>query len=398
MSLPIAAQNKNLPAGTPLDDADKNKSLLFSPITTKSVTAHNRIVVAPMCMYSAENGYMNDFHFAHLGAFALKGAGSVIIEATAVEPRGRISPHDLGLWEDGQIVPLKRTVEFIKAQGSVPGIQLAHAGRKASMGSPFAGYRLLTEEEGGWPQDVVAASDIPFDDKHAQPRALTLVEMNDIKQKWVDAAIRADKAGIELLQIHSAHGYLLHNFLSGNSNQRTDQYGGSLENRLRFPLEVIKAIRDVWPAEKPFWVRLSSTDNKYADSFAKDENGWDIYQAIEYSKELKKIGVDVIDCSSGGILANANYSGAGPCWQVPFSEIIKKEAGIQTGAVGIITKGSEGESILQENKADFIGVAREFLRNSGFVLTAARELGIPVKWANQYERADRERHIPKSKV
>ncbi|CAO3590562.1 unnamed protein product [Absidia cylindrospora] len=349
-----------------------------------------------MCMYSADNGYINDFHLAHLGAFALKGAGSIIIEATGVEPRGRISPHDLGLWEDGQIAPLKKVVDFLKAQGSVPGIQLAHAGRKASMGSPFAGYRLVPEEEGGWSQDVVSSSDIPFDEHHAKPRALTVDEMMELKQKWVDAAIRADKAGIELLQIHSAHGYLLHNFLSGNANQRTDQYGGSLENRLRYPLEVIKAVRDVWPANKPFWVRLSSSDHKNYEAFSKDDNGWDIYQAIEYSKELKKIGVDVIDCSSGGNLPAIKYP-AGPLWQVPFSEIIKKEVGIATGAVGIITKGSEGESILQENKADFVCVAREFLRDSGFVLTAARELGVSVKWANQFERADREREVPKSK-
>ncbi|KAI8337223.1 hypothetical protein BC941DRAFT_427096 [Chlamydoabsidia padenii] len=396
MALPAAATNKDFPAGKLLD-ASKSASLLFTPITTKSVTAHNRIVVAPMCMYSADNGYVNDFHLAHLGAFALKGAGSIIVEATGVEPRGRISPHDLGLWEDGQIAPLKKVVDFIKAQGSVPGIQLAHAGRKASMGSPFAGYQLVREEDGGWSNDVVSASDIPFDEHHAKPRALTVDELKEIKQKWVDAAIRADKAGIELLQIHSAHGYLLHNFLSGNSNQRTDEYGGSLENRLRFPLEVVKAVRDVWPADKPFWVRLSSSDHKNTEAFSKDENGWDIYQAIEYAKELKKLNVDVIDCSSGGNLPDIKYP-AGPMWQVPFAEIIKKEVGIQTGAVGIITKGSEGESILQDNKADFICVAREFLRDSGFALTAAREIGVPVKWANQYERADRERVIPKSKI
>ncbi|ORZ04751.1 hypothetical protein BCR42DRAFT_428921 [Absidia repens] len=385
MVLFSAAENKSFPAGTPLD-ASKNDSLLFSPITTRSVTAHNKIVVAPMCMYSAENGYMNDFHLAHLGALALKGVGSIFIEATAVEARGRVSPHDVGLWEDGQIAAVKKVVEFIKAQGSVPGLQLNHAGRKASMGSPFSGYRLILEHEGGWSQDIVSSSELPMNERHANPRALTVDDMLLVKQKWVDAALRADKAGVEILQIHSAHGYLLHSFLSGNVNNRTDQYGGSLENRLRYPLEVIKAIRDAWPAEKPFWVRISSSDFKNDGAFSKDDHGWDIYQSIEYAKELKKLGVDVIDCSSGGILPDVKYP-VGPLWQVPFSETIKKEVGIATGAVGMITKGSEGESILQENKADFVCVARQFLRDSGFALTAARELGVSVKWPNQFERA-----------
>ncbi|CAO3586159.1 unnamed protein product [Absidia cylindrospora] len=349
-----------------------------------------------MCMYSADNGYMNNFHMVHLGQFAFKGAGSVIIEATGVEPRGRISPHDLGLWEDGQMEPLKKVVEFIKAQGSVPGIQLAHAGRKASMGSPFAGYRLIPEEEGGWSQDVVSPSDIPFDEHHAKPRALTVDDMKQLTQKWVDAAVRAEKSGVEIMMIHCAHGYLLHSFLSGNSNQRTDEYGGFLENRMRYPLEVIKAVRDVWPDEKPFWVRISGSDHKNIDSFSSDDGGWDIYQGVEFSKELKKIGVDVIDCSSGGNLTNIKYP-AGPCWQVPFAETIKKQVGIRTSAVGIITKAVECESILQENKADFVSVAREFLRDGAFPLTAALDLGVTVKWGNQYERADRERVIPKSK-
>ncbi|ORZ07153.1 hypothetical protein BCR42DRAFT_426439 [Absidia repens] len=387
MALFSAAENKSFPAGTPLDSS-KNGSLLFSPITTKSVTAHNRIVVAPMGMCSANNGYMNDFHLAHLGSLALKGAGTIIMEATAVEPRGRVTPHDVGLWEDGQIAPIQKVAAFIKAQGAVPGLQLNHGGRKGSKGSPFSttGMRLLHEHEGGWSHDAVSSSDLPMDDRHAKPRALTVDDMLFVKQKWVDAARRADKAGIELLQIHSAHGYLLHSFLSGNVNNRTDQYGGSLENRLRYPLEVIKAVRDVWPAEKSIWVRLSSTDHKNDGTFSKDDNGWDIYQSIEYAKKLKKLGVDVIDCSSGGCLPNIKYP-VGPLWQVPFSEIIKREAGIATSAVGLITKGAEAESILQENKADFVCVGRQFLRDSGFALTAARELGVSVKWPNQFERA-----------
>ncbi|KAI8342823.1 hypothetical protein BC941DRAFT_413930 [Chlamydoabsidia padenii] len=387
MSIPTAASNKTSPAGVPLDLV-QNTTLLFTPITTKSITAHNRIVVSPMCMYSADNGYMNDYHLVHLGSFALKGAGTVIIEATSVEPRGRISPNDVGLWEDGQMEPLKKIVGFIKAQGSVPGIQLAHAGRKASMGSPFTDYRLLSESEGGWSHDVLGASDIPFSHHHAKPRALTVDEMMVLKQQFVEAAIRADKSGVELLMIHGAHGYLLHNFLSGNSNQRTDQYGGSLENRLRYPLEIIKAVREVWPDHKPFWVRVSASDHKHIDPFSKDEHGWDIYQCIEFVKELKKLSVDVVDCSTGGNLSDIKYP-AGPVWQVPFAEIIKKEVGIKTSAVGIITKGHEAETILQDNKADYICVAREFLRNSGFVLTAASDLGVAVKWPNQYLLANR---------
>ncbi|CAO3624749.1 unnamed protein product [Cunninghamella echinulata] len=391
VSLPPVTHNTTLAPGTIVGEA-KN-SLLFTPITTKSVTAHNKIVVAPMCMYSSENGALNTFHILHYGSFALKGAGTIFIEATGVEARGRISPHDSGLWDDSQIAPLKAVVDVIKSQGTVAGIQLAHAGRKASMGSPFKDYKLVPEEEGGWPNDVVGASAIPFDEFHAQPRALTIEEMQDIKQKWVDATIRADKAGIEVLQIHSAHGYLLHNFLSGNSNQRTDQYGGSLENRLRYPLEIVKAVRDAWPKEKPLWVRFSSSDHKNIEPFSKDENGWDIYSAIEYAKELKKLGVDVIDCSTGGNLPNIKYP-AGVMWQVPFSEIVKREVGIATGAVGIITKGSQGESILETNRADFICIGREFLRDSGFVLHAAGELGIKVKYPNQYERGYREVYKP----
>lgn len=264
----------------------------------------------------------------------MKGAGLVIIEATGVEPQGRISPHDAGLWSDEHIAPLKRVADIIRSQGSVPGLQIAHAGRKANMGSPFAGYRLVPEEEGGWPNDIRGPSEAPFDDRHGKPHALTKEELKEITQKWVDAAIRADKAGIDVLEVHSAHGYvvyqiwcskecelidlsrsyLLHNFLSGNSNFRTDEYGGSLENRMRFPLEVVRAVRAVWPDHKPLWVRFSATDFKEGDQFAKDPNGWDIYQAIEYAKALKEIGVDVCDCSSGGNLTDAKYPVAPVSW------------------------------------------------------------------------------------
>ncbi|ORX53210.1 FMN-linked oxidoreductase [Hesseltinella vesiculosa] len=390
MQVAASGRNEKIKPGTPVKDA--KKTLLFSPITTKSVTAHNRIVVAPMCQYSAENGRMNHYHLAHYGSLALKGPGTVIIEATAVEARGRISPNDLGLWEEAQVEPLRQVIEMIVSQGSIPGIQLAHAGRKASMGSPFSlnGYSLVPEEQGGWPEDVVGPSDLPFNDQHAKVHALTLAEMQDIKQAWVDAAKRALRAGVKVMQIHGAHGYLLSNFVSGNTNLRTDDYGGSFENRIRYPLEVIQAVRDVWPQDYPFWVRISSSDVKDGQAMSRDDNGWDIYQSIEYAKELKKIGVDVIDCSTGGNLDGIQYP-AGPCWQVPYAEAVKKEAGIATGAVGIITKGTEAEDILQQGKADYVCVAREFLRDSGFVLTAADQLGVAVKWPNQYERAYRER-------
>ncbi|KAI8149514.1 hypothetical protein BJV82DRAFT_662811 [Fennellomyces sp. T-0311] len=391
--VPPQAQNVKITPGTPVDTEAAKDVKLFKPSTIKSVTLPNRIVVAPM--YSCQDGYLNDFHLAHYFSFAFKGAGLVIIEATAVEPQGRISPHDSGLWEDGQIAPLKRVADMIRAQGSVPGLQIAHAGRKASMGSPFAGYRVVPEEEGGWSKDVRGPSEDPFDEKHCQPHALTKEEIQELVQKFADTAVRADKAGIDVLEIHSAHGYLLHNFLSGNSNKRTDEYGGSLENRMRFPLEVAKAVRAVWPEHKPLWLRFSSTDFKEPDQLAHDPEGWDVYQAIEYAKKLKAIGIDVIDCSSGANISGVRYPVA-PHFQVPFAEAVRREADIPTGAVGLITDPVEAEKVLQEEKADYILLAREFLRDSGWALRAARELNIQVKWPNQYERADNERWVGKN--
>ena len=368
---------------------DGQRPKLFSPIKDKSVTYHNRIVVPPMCMYSAKDGFFNDFHVAHYGSYAIRGPGMIIIEATAVEPRGRISPHDAGLWSDDHIAPLKRIVDVIKSQGSVPSIQIAHAGRKANMSSLWHGYKLVPESEGGWPNDVVGPSDVPFDEHHGKPHALTIPEMQEIKQKWVDAAIRADKAGIEVLEIHDAHGYLLHNFLSGYSNKRTDIYGGSLENRMRYPLEVIEAVRKVWPEHKPLWVRISATDFKSLDPEAHDEDGRDLHQSIEYVKALKDIGVDVIDVSAGGNRPDAEYP-RNALYQVPFAEAIKRATGIAVGAVGKITEPKDAEAILQEDKADYILVGREHLRDTAWVNRAARELGVKTTWINQYERAQRE--------
>ncbi|KAF7722739.1 hypothetical protein EC973_002723 [Apophysomyces ossiformis] len=373
------AFNKENPAATLISAPEKVR--LFQSITSRSVTLHNRIVVPPMCMYSSVDGQLNDFHLVHYGSYALRGAGLIILEATAVEPQGRITPQDSGLWSESQIEPLKRVVDFIKSQGSVPGLQIAHAGRKASMAPPFVGDYLAEEKDGGWPEDVRGPSDLAFDDHYAKPKALTKAQIKDIVRKFADAAKRADQAGIEVLEIHSAHG-----FLSGNTNKRTDEYGGSLENRLRFPLEVAKAVREAWPENKPLWVRFSSTDYKNPDPMGHDEDGWDIYQAIEYAKELKKIGVDVIDCSSGGNLPRVKYP-AVPMYQVQFADAVKREVQIQTGAVGLILDGEDAENILKEDKADYILIGRSFLSNSEWAIAAGQELGGVIRWPKQYSWA-----------
>ncbi|KAF7724830.1 hypothetical protein EC973_000715 [Apophysomyces ossiformis] len=387
MATPLQASNNKVPAGTALGKTDR---LLFTPKTIKSITFHNRVVVSPMCMYSAENGFPNDFHLAHYTSFAFKGAGLVFFEATAVEPRGRISPHDLGIWSDDHIDAFRRVADSIKAQGSVPGIQIAHAGRKASSSSPFSeqNYRLLSSVEGGWSEDVWGPSDLAFDEAHAKPHAMTVPEIEGLVQKFADAAVRADKAGIEVLEIHGAHGYLIHSFLSGNSNKRTDEYGGSVENRLRFALEIARAVRAVWPSHKPLFFRVSATDYRNYEPLGGDPEGWDVNQTIALAKELKQIGVDLIDCSSGGNLPNVKYP-VKPLYQVPFAAAVKREADIDTGAVGIITEPKDAELILKDSQADLIFIAREFLRDSSWVLLAGQELGVDIKWPNQYSRAKR---------
>ncbi|KAL7331053.1 hypothetical protein PS15p_203298 [Mucor circinelloides] len=399
------ATNKELPpqvvncgpvVGATLAQQDAQVSKLLSPSTLRSVTLNNRIVVSPMCMYSSQDGFFNDFHVAHYGQFAIKGAGMVIIEATAVEPRGRITPEDAGLWSDEHIPLLQKIVSLIKSQGSVPAIQIAHAGRRASVYSPFHGAeRLVSEEFGGWPTDIFGPTAEIYSEGYGIPKQMTEQDMEQVIQHFADAAIRADKAGIEVLEIHSAHGFLLHSFLSGNSNQRTDRFGGSFENRLRFPLAVVERVRAVWPVHKPLWVRLSASDHKSNDGTlvgGEDADGWDIRHATIYAKELRKIGVDVVDVSSGGNVARAHYS-AGPLYQVPFAEYIKKEADVATGAVGIITEPKDAEDVLQQGQADYILIARELLRDSGWVNRASKELQIEVKWPKQYLRANRERYL-----
>ncbi|KAI7890629.1 uncharacterized protein EV154DRAFT_511042 [Mucor mucedo] len=339
-----------------------------------------------MCMYSAVDGHLNDFHVSHYGSLALKGPGLIIIEATGVAPEGRITPQCAGIWSDAHIPDIQRVVQVIKSQGSVPGMQIAHAGRKASMAPPFKGDYIESDADGGWLKDVVGASEIPFAPHYPTPRAMTKEEIKKTVQDFADAAVRADKAGIELLEIHSAHGYLLGSFLSGNSNNRTDEYGGSFENRTRFAREVVQAVRAVWPQNKPFWVRISCTDYTNPEPMGLDPNGWDIQQSIQLAKEFKKLGVDTVDCSSGGNMKGVKYP-AIPMYQVQFAEAIRREADISTAAVGLIVEGNDAEKILAQDKADFILVGREFLRDSAFVLAAAQSLNIDITWPNQYSWA-----------
>lgn len=377
--------------GTALNPTE-NTTKLFEPITIRGVTFHNRVGVSPMCMYSSEDGHLNDYHLVHLGSFALKGAGFVSIEATSVTPEGRISVYDSGLWKDSQIEPIRRVVDFIHAQGSVAGIQLAHAGRKASMSRMWLPYRLVSEAEGGWPDDVLGPSEVPYDDKHAMPHSISVDDIHRITAAFAAAAQRADAAGVDVLELHGAHGYLIHEFLSGNSNKRTDQYGGSFENRTRFLFEIIEAVRAVWPKEKLLWVRISATDYTGPDyePLGHDEAGWDIYQSVELARQLYAAGVDLVDVSSGGNMPIPHGKfGVRPGYQVPFSEMIKKETGGLTASVGVIIEARQAEEILQNGQADILLIARGFLRDSGWVLNAAKELGVTVKWANQHMAGSR---------
>lgn len=329
-----------------------------------------------MCMYSSKDGFSNQWHLVHLGSRAVGGAGLIVTEATAVSPEGRISPDDLGIWKDDHIKGLAEIVAFLKEQGSIPGIQLAHAGRKASTGSPWKGGRLLRKEEGGW--STVAPSAIPFYEGNPEPIALDKNGLAKIIADFRAGAQRALRAGFEVVEIHAAHGYLLHEFLSPHSNQRTDEYGGSFENRCRLLLQVITAVREVWPNELPLFVRISATD--WA------EGGWNETESVELARLLKEREVDLIDCSSGGLVPRANIP-AKKGYQVGFAGKIKSEAGICTGAVGLITTADEAEEILQNKQADLIFLGRELLRDPYFPLKAARDLGVEVPWPSQYERA-----------
>lgn len=350
-------------------------SQLFSPIKIKDTTLKNRIVISPMCQYSAIDGFANDWHLVHLGSRASGGAGLIIQEATAVAPEGRISPEDLGIWKDEHIEKLKAITAFIKSQDAVPGIQLAHAGRKASVTSPWKGNKKLDASQGGW--QTVAPSAIGYHDDET-PVALDKNAIQQLISDFKAATRRAVQAGYEVLEIHAAHGYLNHQFLSPLSNTRTDEYGGSFENRIRFTIEVLEAVQTEWPANLPLFVRISATD--WA------EGGWNIEESIAFSKILKEKGVDLIDVSSGGAVSHQKIP-LEPGYQVPFAKKIKKETGILTGAVGLITEAHQAEEILTSGKADLVLFARESLRNPNLALDFAKALATDVPWPPQYERA-----------
>ena len=354
---------------------------LFEPLTLRSVILKNRIAVSPMCQYSAEDGFANDWHLVHLGSRAVGGAGLIIQEATAVSPEGRISPEDLGIWKDEHVPMLQRINAFITAQGSVPGVQLAHAGRKASTYRPWSGEDMVPENEGGWP--VVGPSATPFNDSYPVPSALDITGIQKVIADFRAATQRALAAGFQVIELHAAHGYLLHEFLSPLSNQRTDAYGGTFENRVRLLLEVVAATREVWPENLPLIVRLSVTDWT--------EGGWNADESIQLAAMLKTRGVDLIDCSTGGNVPKAPIP-VGPGYQVQFAERMKEETGILTGAVGLITTPAEAEAILADGQADVVLLAREFLRAPYFPLFAAHELGAELTWPVQYERAKPRAH------
>jgi 2,4-dienoyl-CoA reductase-like NADH-dependent reductase (Old Yellow Enzyme family) len=351
-------------------------SVLFSKLPIKNIELRNRIVLSPMCQYSSVDGYATDWHLVHLGSRAVGGAGLVIQEATAVSAEGRISPDDLGIYQDGHIEKLRQITDFIHSQGASAGIQLAHAGRKASHASPWKGGKQIPSGNGGW--QGVAPSAIAFASDMEAPQALDKKGIDKVIRDFSLAAKRAVQAGYTLIEVHAAHGYLLHQFLSPLSNQRQDDYGGSLVNRARLLLEVIDSIKGEWKAENPLFVRISATD--WVDG------GWDIGESVSLARLLKNKGVDLIDCSSGGSSPKASIP-LGPGYQVPFAERIKKESGILTGAVGLITTAGQAEEILQKEQADLVILARGFLRDPYFPLHAAHELQEEISWPLQYERA-----------
>jgi 2,4-dienoyl-CoA reductase-like NADH-dependent reductase (Old Yellow Enzyme family) len=350
-------------------------SQLFSPLRLREVEFKNRIFVSPMCQYSSQDGIPNEWHFVHLGSRAVGGASLVVVEATAVSPEGRISPADTGIWSDAHTRAFQPITAFIKSQGAVPGIQIAHAGRKASTDAPWRGGKPLDASQGGWPS--FGPSPVAFG-HYPAPREMTREDIETAVAQFADAARRSLEAGFEVIEIHMAHGYLLHEFLSPLSNLRTDEFGGTLEARAHFPLQVAEAVRRIWPAYLPVFVRISATD--WA------EGGWDLAQSIEFSKCLRDIGIDLIDCSSGGLVPGVTIP-VGPGYQVPFATAIRKEAGIPTGAVGMITEARQAEEIISAGDADAVFLARALLRDPYWPLHAAKALDADIVWPVQYVRA-----------
>jgi 2,4-dienoyl-CoA reductase-like NADH-dependent reductase (Old Yellow Enzyme family) len=349
---------------------------LLTPLEIRGVTLRNRIGVSPMCQYSAEDGFANDWHLVHLGSRAVGGAGLVMMEATAVEDRGRISAHDTGIWKDVHTAFLTRITGFIARQGAVPGIQLAHAGRKASTRPPWEGGTAVPPDAGGW--QPCAPSALPFRPEDPLPAELSKAGIQSVVNAFGSAAKRALAAGFQVVEIHAAHGYLIHQFLSPLSNRRTDEYGGDFDNRIRFALEVVEAVRSAWPGRLPLFLRISATDWM--------PDGWTADESVELARRVKSLGVDLIDCSSGGASPHAKIP-LEPGYQVPFAERIRREAGILTAAVGLITTSAQAQEILRSGKADLVLLAREFLRDPYFPRRAAQELGQKVKPPVQYGRA-----------
>ena len=352
--------------------------MLFDDFHIRDLTLKNRIVVSPMCQYSSEDGFAADWHLVHLGARAVGGAGLIITEATAVTADGRISPHDLGIWKDAHVETLHRITDFLHAQGAAAGMQLAHAGRKASTARPWEGGKPLGIDQGGW-RPLLAPSAIPFDAGYQTPDAMTPDQIRDVTAAFVRAAARAARAGFDVVELHAAHGYLLHAFLSPLSNARTDQYGGSLENRCRFLREVVAAVRTVWPERLPLFVRISATDWV-------EGAGWDLEQSVQLSRWLKSDGVDLVVCSSGGTSSAARIP-VGPGYQTAFAERIRRDTGIPTGAVGMITTAEQADTILRTGQADLTVLAREFLRDPYWALHAVPKLHAKVAPPPQYARA-----------
>ncbi len=351
-------------------------SALFSRFRLRECEFRNRIFVSPMCQYSSRDGMPNEWHHVHLGSRAVGGAALVMVEATAVSPVGRISPADSGMWSARHSQAFEPIAAFMKKQGAVPGIQLAHAGRKASTDAPWRGDKPLGASEGGW--KPIAPSPISFDKDYPTPREMSREDIEQTLSEFISAAELSLAAGFEVLEIHMAHGYLLHEFLSPLSNHRTDEFGGSQDNRMRFPLQVASALRKIWPDRLPLFVRISCTDWV--------EGGWDLEQSIEFCRRLKEVGVDLIDCSSGAMVPDAKIP-ARPGFQAPFAAAIRREVGIATGAVGLITDPAQAEQIVATGQADAVLLGREMLRQPYWPLNAAKALGVDVSWPEQYERA-----------
>lgn len=350
---------------------------LFTPLKLRELEIRNRIFVSPMCQYSCnDDGLANAWHHVHLGSRAVGGAGLVMTEAAGVSPQGRISPQDLGIWNDAQAEALKPIVTFIREQGATPAIQLAHAGRKASTAPPWEGGSPVGSDRHGW--TPVGASALPFTEEHPTPTELDETGIDGIVEQFASGARRALGAGFQVAELHMAHGYLLHSFLSPLSNRRDDRWGGSLENRMRLPLAVAKAVRECWPQELPVFVRISASDWM--------DGGWDLAQSVTFAERLRELGIDFIDCSSGGLVPNARIPAA-PGFQTPFAHTVRDRTGIATGAVGFITSPEQAEHILTTGQADAVLLARELLRDPYWPLHAARALGAQIDWPKQYERA-----------